>query len=123
MESTHLLARVLGWFSIGLGVAEMTSGVQMDEYFGTGDQVGTWRFFGLREVAAGAIILAQKKPSAPSVWSRVGGDVMDLIFLGTALEAQRSRAKRERLTAATLVVAGVTAVDVYCAWKLGRLKG
>ncbi len=120
MQTFHRVARALGWFSVSLGLAELLSGKDLDRYLGTGEHEGTLRLFGLREIAAGAIILAQKQPSAASVWSRVGGDVMDLLFLGKALEEQRSRTKRERLEVATATVVAVTALDVLCAWQLGR---
>ena len=120
MQTFHRVAKALGWFSLGLGMTELLSGKNLDRYLGTGGHEGTLRLFGLREIAAGAIILAQKEPSATSVWSRVGGDVMDLLFLGKALEEQRSRTKRERLEVATATVLAVTALDVLCAWQLGR---
>ena len=120
MQTSHRIARGLGWFSVGLGLTELVSGKTLDRYLGTGGHQGTLRLFGLRELAAGAIILAQKEPSAGSVWSRVGGDVMDLIFLGKALEEQRSRTKQERLGVATATVVVITALDVYCAWKLSQ---
>ncbi len=120
MQTFHRVARALGWFSVGLGLTELLSGKNLDRYLGTGGHEGTLRLFGLREIAAGAIILAQKEPSAASVWSRVGGDVMDLIFLGKALEEQRNGTKQERLGVATATVAAVTALDVFCAWKLGH---
>ena len=123
MQPIQRVARALGWFSVGLGLTELFSGQEMDRYLGTGGHEGTLRLFGLREIAAGAIILAQKEPSAGSVWSRVGGDVMDLVFLGKALEKQRNRTKHERLSVATATVAAVTALDVFCAWRLGRTSG
>ncbi len=120
MHTFHRVARGLGWFSVGLGLTELIAGKNLDRYLGTGGHEGTWRLFGLRELAAGAVILVQEEPAAGSVWSRVGGDVMDLIFLGNALEERRSRTKQERLVVATITVAAVTALDVLCAWKLSR---
>lgn len=120
MKATHRLARGLGWFSVCLGLAEIISGRELDRYLGTGRRQGILRLFGLRELGAGAVILAQREPNAASVWSRVGGDVMDLIFLGTALEHQGNKTRLERLTVATTTVAAITALDIYCAWQLGR---
>ena len=120
MQTFHRVARALGWFSVGLGLTELLAGKNLDRYLGTGGHEGTLRLFGLREIAAGAIILAQNEPSATSVWLRVGGDVMDLIFLGKALEEQHNGAKQERLSVATVTVAAVTALDIFCASKLGH---
>jgi uncharacterized membrane protein len=70
---------------------------------------------GVREVVSGVGILAQPRPGG-WVWARVGGDMLDLAYLGTALSSDRAR--RGRVTAAMAAVAGVTALDVLCAQRL-----
>jgi uncharacterized membrane protein len=79
------------------------------------DSSGVLPLLGLREIASGLGVLAADNPST-GVRARVAGDVLDLALLGTAL-AVPSR-ERTRLAAATLAVAGVTALDVVCAAKL-----
>jgi uncharacterized membrane protein len=74
----------------------------------------------VREVVSGVGILAQPRP-AGWVWARVGGDLMDLAYLGTALTSEGAR--RERLAAAIAAVGGVTALDVMCGERLSANAG
>jgi uncharacterized membrane protein len=114
------LAVGLGWFSVGLGLAEVLAPGKLAEIIGVRDSERTrslLRFYGMRELAAGAGILSQPEQAA-WLWSRVGGDLLDLGTLGTAL---RSGAHDHgRLGAATAAVLGVTALDVICAQELSK---
>ena len=47
---------------------------------------------GVRELASGVAILTRERPVGP-VWSRVGGDVMDLALLGRALRSDEQAGK------------------------------
>jgi uncharacterized membrane protein len=123
--SAERLAAGLGWFSIGLGVAEILApravarGVGLE---GRGPARTLARLCGLRELAAGVGILSERRPVI-WMWSRVVGDVMDLALLGAGFAARG--ANRRRLAAATTAVAGVTVVDAICAQQLadaGRLS-
>src|SRR5262249_18449584 len=76
---------------------------------------GLFGFLGLREIASGVGILTQPRP-ATWLWSRVGGDLMDLALLGLALATHRRTQKR--IAAATAMVAGVTALDLLCSQRL-----
>lgn len=115
------LANGLGWFSIGLGLAEVVAPAQVARLIGvepTRKRKTLLRTYGLREMAAGVGILSQQQP-AGWLWARVAGDVVDLASLGKAAD----KAERGRLTAATLAVAGVTALDIYCGTKLSQSNG
>jgi len=115
---THL-ATGLGWFSIGLGLAEITAPRSLARLIGLAenDHTNTLRALGVREVAHGVAILAQPD-NAAAVWARVGGDALDLGVLGAAMrEAETDRA---RLLAAIGAVTGVAVLDVLCAQQLGR---
>jgi uncharacterized membrane protein len=70
---------------------------------------------GLREIGHGVAILSQRKPTE-GVWSRVGGDAIDLAFLGAAFVSPNS--KKSRVVGATAAVLGVTALDLLCAEQL-----
>ena len=119
-DSGEGLANALGWFSIGLGVAQIVAPRAMSRLVGVDDDgrnAVVMRTLGLREITAGIGILS--KPRAPEwVWSRVAGDMMDLAMLGKALTSSDNR--RGKTTAATLAVLGVTALDVLCADQLSR---
>ncbi len=116
MKNIYSLARALGWFSVALGLLELFGSHELDEFLGTRGRSGVVRLFGLRELGAGIGILASPQPKAGWLWARVAGDALDLGALGSA--AQSSRAKHDHVAASIAAVAGVTALDIYCAWKL-----
>ena len=116
--SEEKLANALGWFSIGLGLAELVRPSAVNSLIGvknSGKTRGVLRGYGVRELAAGIGILTQPRPT-PWVWSRVLGDVADLSSLASAFGSGRN--DKTRLVAATAAVAGVTALDVICAQRL-----
>lgn len=115
------LAQALGWFSIGLGLAELAAPGSVARLIGVPDtdrSRSTLRMLGLRELSSGIGMLSQPHP-AGWAWSRVAGDVMDLSLLGTALTSDD--AKKGRVAAATAAVAGVTALDLLCSDQLSRM--
>lgn len=112
------LAIGLGCFSVALGVAELAAPSHVARFIGAPDSESTrstLRFFGAREIASGVAILTQRERSR-WMWSRVGGDALDLAWLGTAMTADHSR--RDRLNLATAAVAGVTLLDILAAGRL-----
>lgn len=110
------LARGLGWFSLGLGLAGLLAPQGLARLIGVrGQHTGLFRLLGARELASGIGILTQRKPNA-GVWSRVGGDAIDLALLGTALASPK--AQRGRLATTAAAVAGVTALDLFCSQQL-----
>lgn len=111
------LAQALGWFSVGLGLAEFLAPRSVARAIGAPRSDATLRLFGLREIANGVGILAQRRP-ATLVWGRVAGDMMDLAALGSA--AASPAADGGRLTTAAAAVLGVTAADALCAAALSR---
>jgi uncharacterized membrane protein len=114
------LANALGWFSIGLGVAEVAAPRSVAHLIGVKDEDKTrkvLRGYGVREIAAGIGILSRPQP-AGWLWGRVAGDLLDLSSLGSAMTSRRSN--RARVGAATAAVIGVTALDVRCALQLQR---
>jgi uncharacterized membrane protein len=116
------LARGLGWFSIGLGLAEVLTPRGVARVAGLrGRNEGLIRLFGLREIASGVAILATGGKSAASVWSRVVGDALDIACLGASFASPDTN--MARLMFATTNVLGVTALDVLCAQQLGVTGG
>ena len=111
------LSTALGWFSIGLGTAELVAPRMFAKLIGAADTAtahSTLRFFGAREVLAGAMILAGPRRSLP-LWNRVLGDALDV---GALLLAMRNpEASRTRLAASLASVLGVTALDVLTGIK------
>ena len=117
------LANALGWFSIGLGLAQLAAPRGMARLVGASDDAGSrtvMRALGLREITTGVGILTRPRP-AGWVWTRVAGDVMDLALLGSLLKPDNTQ--RNRTAAATAAVLGVTALDVLCGQQLSRGPG
>jgi uncharacterized membrane protein len=118
--SSEGLALGLAWFSIALGVAELVAPRSVARLIGVPDdgrQEGILRAFGARELANGVAILTQPDSSA-WMWARVGGDAIDLAYLGAA--AGSEGAEHQRLNAAAAAVLGVTVLDVLSATCQGR---
>lgn len=114
------LAKGLGWFSVGLGLAELLAPQAIAKISGVSNKhTGLIRLYGLREIASGITIFSQEKPAA-GVWSRVAGDALDLASLGMAFTSPD--AKRGRVAFATANVLAVTTLDLMCANQLRNGK-
>jgi uncharacterized membrane protein len=120
IEVTHAqrLARALGWFSIGLGVTEITAPGTVARFAGINGNRGLVRALGVREIAHGIGILSRRKPVG-WLWSRVFGDVIDLAVLGKA--ATSPDANKRRVAAAAAAVTGVTVLDFRAGQQLTRV--
>lgn len=119
-EGAERRARGLGWFSIGLGLAQIGAPRSVARLIGIDDNEetkNTMFALGLREITSGIGILSRPR-AAGWVWSRVGGDLMDLALLGKAMGSERN--DRGRLAAATAAVLGVTVVDFMTGRDLSR---
>jgi uncharacterized membrane protein len=117
-RSAERIANTLGWFSVGLGLAEVIAPGALANMIGIRNETKTralLRTYGVRELAAGVGILTQPRP-AGWIWGRVAGDAMDLAALGSALQSHRTN--KVRAAAATAAVIGVTALDVLCGQQL-----
>ena len=110
------VARGLGWFSIGLGLTEVVAGRELGRALGMEDKGWLFRIFGVREIAAGVAVLAMDQPKA-GMWARVAGDALDLAALGSGFTEDNPR--KGNLAAAIVTVAGITALDYWCARRLG----
>ncbi len=114
-STTDALARGLGWFSIGLGLAEVIAPRALARALGMEGTETVIRAYGMREIATGVGILASDDPT-PWIWGRVAGDGHDIATLVMGLEGDNR--KRENVALALAAVAGVTALDVYCGQTL-----
>lgn len=111
------LATFLALFSLGLGLSEALAPGTMARLTGVRSP-GLLRAYGLREVLSGLGILKSERP-AFWLWSRVGGDAIDL----ATLAAEYSRATpddRTKILASAAAVLGVTALDLVCAVEHSR---
>jgi len=121
-NSAERLALGLGWFSIGLGLAELLAPKAIAKLSGgEGRNTGLIRLYGAREIMSGLLIFSQGRKPAGGVWSRVAGDVIDLATLAAA--AANPKTNKAGIAFATANVLGVTALDVMCARQLSEQKG
>ncbi len=109
------IVRALGWFSIGLGLAELLAPRAVGRAIGVGDQPALLRLCGLREVMSGVGMLSERYP-AKWAMARVAGDAMDLTLLAAA--ARQRDVDRTRIAIASAAVAGVTALDFFASQQL-----
>jgi hypothetical protein len=116
-SQTDALARGLGVFSIALGLVEVMAARTLTRALGMEGSETLVRLYGVREIAKGAGILASNDPM-PWLWGRVAGDALDIATLMTGLDEDNP--KRGNVGIALAAVAGVTALDVYCAQALSR---
>jgi uncharacterized membrane protein len=116
------VARGLGWFSIGLGLAELLAPSLIAHLCGgRARHTGLVRLYGLREIAAGLMIFSGGRRPIQGVWSRVAGDAIDLATL--AAMAASPRTNKTGVAFATTNVLAVTALDLMCAQELSREVG
>jgi uncharacterized membrane protein len=110
MTQQPTLDRSLGWFSVGLGVAEILAPRALGRMIGVGNKPTALRLCGVREIVSGVGLLSGRAP-ATFAMSRVVGDAMDLALLGASLRSPDS--DPTRVAAAATAVAGVAALDLY----------
>ena len=94
----------LTWFSLGLGLAQLTAPGCVARLVGVRDNDDTrtlMRLIGAREVACGLGLLARRR-KGEWLGARVGGDLMDLALLGGAMRGRHVR--RSRVAMATAMV-------------------
>lgn len=114
LPSATVLAKGLGWFSIGLGLAGLVAPRALARACGmSGRETGVVRGYGAREVAAGVGLLKSMDP-APWLWARVAGDVLDLATVGV----KSRRRESGKMTVALAVLAGVAVLDVFAARRV-----
>lgn len=109
------MATSLGWFSIGLGLAELLAPREIARFLGLEGHETLIRSYGLRKLGTGYGLLAAQDP-APWMWGHVGGDALDLATLSLGME--RDNPQRDNVILAAVAVGGITAVDLYCAQEV-----
>jgi uncharacterized membrane protein len=100
---------------MALGLGELLAPDTISSVVGAKGRHGAlMRLLGLREIAAGAMILSGAK--AAGCWSRFAGDLMDLALLGGDLATPGT--DKARAIGSTAAVVGVTVLDGLTAWEL-----
>jgi uncharacterized membrane protein len=113
------IAKALGWFSIGIGLAQLLAPRRVSRAIGVEQRPGLMRTLGVRELASGVGILSQRRQDN-WLWTRVAGDAIDLALLGIA--ARTPGTARRRVALATGAVAGVAVLDLLAGIEQSRRR-
>lgn len=114
------VAKLLGWFSIGLGVAEIVSNRSITRNLGLReDKREMVKSFGIREIANGVGLLTTRRPTR-WMWTRVIGDATDIAALTPSLKP--GNPGRRWAAWALAGVVAITVVDILCASGLSRTQ-
>lgn len=108
------IAQGLAWFGIGLGVVEVLAPREVARASGLAARSSLIRWFGVREIASGVIVLAARDP-VEWLWVRVLGDALDAALLTSAMRP--ANPGYVRAIAATAAVAPVAALDTFFAFR------
>jgi hypothetical protein len=105
------LGKMLGWFSLGLGLIELLAPHRITRALGMEGQEALVRAYGAREISSGMLSLSTERNLG--LWSRVGGDGLDI---ATLLMARRDdNPKLQNVTTALALVGGITLLDILAA--------
>jgi hypothetical protein len=108
LGTSDRLAKALGWFSLGLGLAEILAPGHITRALGMEGKEGVVRAFGAREIGHGLLTLSPDKQVG--LWSRVAGDGLDIATLMGGLRDENP--KRDNVAIALAMVLVVTLLDV-----------
>jgi len=116
------VAKFLGLFSFGLGIAQLAVPDRVNDLIGVRDTPKTravQRAIGVQELSAAQGIVALSPPT-PVLWARVAGDVLHAGLLARAFGGRRNNGERLRIALASVVGIGVidalTAIRYQAAW-------
>jgi uncharacterized membrane protein len=113
----------LGWFSIGLGLADLLAPRQMARAIGANEDDAATRAVlmgvGVRELACGVGLLSKSRPALWS-WARLAGDVMDMALLGYVWSTKP--VSREQMLGAGGTVLGAALADAQTAVQLSKAQ-
>lgn len=111
LTASARLGKALGWFSLGLGLVELLAPHRITRALGMEGQEALVRVYGAREISSGILSLSTEK--SLGLWSRVGGDGIDIATLLTALRDDNP--KKQTVATALAMVAGITLLDFMAA--------
>jgi hypothetical protein len=111
LTASDRLGKALGWFSLGLGLVELLAPHRITRTLGMEGREALVRAYGAREISSGILSLSTER--SLGLWSRVGGDGIDIATLMTGL--REDNPKKRNVETAILLVAGVSLLDLIAA--------
>lgn len=106
--------RMLGWFSLGLGITQLLAPKLLTRWLGVEGREGFVRAMGAREIGHGVLCLSVN--DGTGAWSRVGGDMLDLAALASVYRDDNP--KKANVALAMGVVAGTALADLAAAQSI-----
>lgn len=116
LSPSDRLGRALGWFSLGLGLAQLIAPRRIARALGMQGREALVCSYGAREVAAGMMALSPDRTLG--LWGRLAGDGLDLATLMAAYRPNNP--KRDNVGLAIGLVVGVTVLDFLVAQSQRR---
>jgi hypothetical protein len=113
------LGQMLGALSIGLGVLDLVAARRIARLLGMRGSEGLIRACGVREVVSGMGLLRSRNRTL-WIWSRVGGDVLDVAALLAGLRGGNRQKRNVGLMLAAM--GAITSLDLLYARSLSRAK-
>lgn len=111
LSASDRLGKALGWFSFGLGIAELIAPRQITRALGMEGKEALVRAYGAREIGAGILCLSIDRQAG--LWSRVAGDGVDIATLLTGMRSDNP--KRDKVMLALAMILGIAALDALAA--------
>lgn len=116
-SASDKLARGLGWLSLGIGLYQLLTPGKLARQLGMQGRENSMRACGARGIISGIGALSDNP--TPAIWSRLGGDAIDLAVLTFALQDERNP-KKQNVYLALTAVGILTAIDYACAKALSQ---
>ena len=117
LKPVDRFGRALGWFSVGLGLAELLAAPRLTEALGAEGKENFVRAMGARELVHGVLCLSVNNDYG--AWTRVAGDMVDLA--GLAAIYSDDNPKKANVGMAIAAIVGCTIADVAAAQGIRNL--
>lgn len=114
LPSPEGMANQLTLMSLGLGLVELLAAPKVTKALGVPGYETLVRAFGVREIASGGLIRANRRAGT---WSRVFGDALDIAALVAAFPGNN---RKRNLGLALAFVGGAAALDFATARALDK---
>ena len=112
LTAADKLGKGLGWLGLALGAAQLFASRRIADSLGLDGKLGLLRLFGARDVGAAMMTLSPDR--RVGLWSRVGGDVMNVMLAATAINAPHPQHRRNAQIVLAATV-GMALLDVIAA--------
>lgn len=117
LKPADRFGRMLGWFSIGLGLTELLAPQRITRALGAEGRENLVRAMGARELVHGVVCLSVNNDYG--AWTRVAGDMVDLAALAALYRDDNP--KKDNVGKAIGAIVGCTIADLAAATSIRSL--